>query len=152
MNIRKIEANDIETIKYLYSKWFPVIYSDNYYNDVILNDDLIKLVVVMHDTIIGVVIAKYRYDIDDIKNVYIMTIGTKKEYRQNGIASLLLQKCCELAIDNNCRYICLHVKADNENAIKFYEKNDFIQFELLTDFYFIDNNNFDAYTYYKVLN
>ena len=57
----------------------------------------------------------------------LMNIAVLPEYRQNGIAQKLLERCFECARENECDSMLLEVRKSNLPAISLYEKNGFIK-------------------------
>ena len=64
--------------------------------------------------------------------VYILTLGTRKEFRGRGIASMLIQKCVEEA-KKDAKYgaVFLHVKEHNHQGRRLYETNGFFNVKLI---------------------
>jgi len=69
---------------------------------------------------------------DRIEIEYIYTIP---DYRNQNIASKLLNYLIELGIDDNCLNITLEVRCFNISAIKFYEKNGFKKVSVRKNYY-----------------
>ena len=87
------------------------------------------------------------------KIFYILTLGIRKEYRQTGLASSLVQMSYEYARqDRECGLIYLHVIFYNKAAIRMYIKNDFEYIKTLSDFYNINGCHYDSYLYARFLN
>ena len=63
---------------------------------------------------------------------YIYTIS---EYRNYGLASMLLDYLIDLGIKNKCENITLEVRKSNINAINFYEKNGFKKISIREKYY-----------------
>lgn len=61
---------------------------------------------------------------------FITSVSTLKEYLGNGIASKLVANCLEYANESNFSEINLEVNANNQKAIKLYEKFNFTQTDL----------------------
>ena len=55
------------------------------------------------------------------KSLHINTIGTKKEFQNQGIATSLINEIKKIAKEHKCDNINLSVWSFNENAIKFYK-------------------------------
>jgi len=70
------------------------------------------------------------YDRIEIEYIYI-----KDEYRNQGIASILLNYLVELGQKIDCLNITLEVRLSNESAIKFYEKNGFKKVSTRKNYY-----------------
>lgn len=80
--------------------------------------------------------------------MYLLTLGSKQSYRRQGIATTLVRSCVEEARTYpNVGAVYLHVKADNEAGMKFYEKNGFTKLRYLEDYYVINGCYHGAYIY-----
>lgn len=65
-----------------------------------------------------------------------MTVTVLPVYRSRGIGSTLLKKLeTYAASDKSISYIELHVQTGNDEALKFYEKHDYKNIELVEDYY-----------------
>ena len=81
---------------------------------------------------------------------YIMTLGTVKEFRKLGLATLLLQKIMDMVQeDRECGTLYLHVITFNVAAIRFYEKLGFYRVKEMKNYYCIDGQNYNCYVYAK---
>lgn len=81
---------------------------------------------------------------------YIMTLGTVKEYRNYGIATLLVEQCMQqIEADPSCGVLYLHVIPFNHAAINFYEKLGFYRVCTINNYYNIDDKYYDCYLYAK---
>ena len=80
-----------------------------------------------------------------------MTIGVIDECRQMGLGSQLLAHNISLLEQNapNCVAIWLHVIDYNHSAIKFYEKNGFLNYGRLKRHYTIAKKDYDAILLYR---
>ena len=70
------------------------------------------------------------YDRIEIEYIY-----THLEYRNQNIASKLLNYLINLGIANNCLNITLEARCSNIRAIKFYEKNGFKKVSIRKNYY-----------------
>ena len=87
------------------------------------------------------------------KMFYILTIGVRKEYRNVGLASHLVQKSIQAAKeDQSCGIVYLHVIHYNAAAIRMYEKNNFEFLKTMHNFYHIERDYYDSYLYGIFLN
>ncbi|CDW60054.1 Mitochondrial translocator assembly [Trichuris trichiura] len=89
---------------------------------------------------------------------YILSLGVRKEWQRRGIASKLLHHLFSY-IDNplisshgRIRCVFLHVLVSNEAAIRFYEHWHFRCLNRLKNYYVIDGNLHDSFTYVNYLN
>jgi len=73
-------------------------------------------------------IGSSQTDIKSDKGLEIQRIYLLKDFYGKKIGQLLLDKTIAIARQNNLEYIWLSVWEKNPKAIKFYEKNRFIEF------------------------
>ena len=84
------------------------------------------------------------------KLFYIMTLGTVQEYRNYGIATMLVEQTMELVQrDPACGALYLHVIPFNLAAIRFYEKLGFYRVCTIENYYSIDDKQYDCFLYAK---
>lgn len=70
------------------------------------------------------------YDRIEIEYIY-----TDKQFRKNGLASILLNHLIELGLKNNCENITLEVRESNKTAINFYVKHGFKKLSIRKNYY-----------------
>ncbi len=143
---RRLEASDLEEIKVLQDHLFPVKYSDHFYNSLVNEPEVMMTLLATDecDKPIGVVTARVRRD--NPRLGYIATLGVRDDYRRRGLGSELLEKMVT-HLDQNRRVerIHLHVKSDNESALKLYEKHGFTKKQYLEQHYYFDDQHHDAW-------
>ena len=163
---REIEEKDFLEIKALHRECFPVQYEDSFFRNAckrlgVRKTPLVSVIAVECESskVIGCILAQFNKvgKIED-KNLfadsyeparevlYILTLGLTQEYRRSGLGTRLLQFTLDIARNNvSCGAIYLHVIHYNEAAIRFYERNDFMFFRSLDEFYSIGESYFMAY-------
>ncbi|KAH9101073.1 hypothetical protein Ae201684P_007261 [Aphanomyces euteiches] len=162
--LRRLEARDIPQLQSLHEDWFPIRYNDSFYHNAGQGlwengEPLFTQVALSNEDIIGAVTAqiqrseesedKYLIQSKEGTLMYILTLGSRQDYRRRGIASVLLNTCIhEAQMTPSCCALYLHVKADNASAIRFYEKNGFQRLH----YYFINGQNHHAYLYIRYVN
>lgn len=68
--------------------------------------------------------------------MYIMTISVLPVYRSRGIGGALLKKLEAAATaDKDIAYLELHVQTGNDEALKFYDKHEYKNIELIEEYY-----------------
>jgi ribosomal protein S18 acetylase RimI-like enzyme len=77
---------------------------------------------------------------------YLATIGTRMEYRNQGLGTRLLERIKSHLQSLGCDYLELHVLASNLNAINFYKSNGFTIKDFMPGFYFFNEGYHDAYS------
>jgi len=136
IEISKMSINDLENIKHIL-----IVDFDNFWNYEILKEDLTSNTSTFY-------VAKYLNEIicfAGIKQicdeVELMNIVTKKNYRNMGIASLILKHIISSCKKNDIKCINLEVNSKNSIAINLYKKYNFKQVGLRKRYY---NNTDDA--------
>lgn len=175
LTFRSIEAEDKDRLKELHEEFFPVKYSDQFYDNAskgvgIKSLPLFSLIVLRDDEVVGFLLSQFMpldksedwesLDIyKDGKNaqdtdvMYILTIGCIPELRRSGLASKLVNMCVEYSTSNpKCGAVYLHVLTTNQAAIKLYEKNSFIFYHTRYNYYDIEGEKCSAYLYLLPLN
>ncbi|MGM0411370.1 MAG: ribosomal protein S18-alanine N-acetyltransferase [Bacillota bacterium] len=82
--------------------------------------------------------------------IHITNLAVKKEYRKQGIATILFEKMENIALSSNKRKFYLEVRESNKKAINFYKKRDFKIIDRKINYY--TNNDEDALIMGKVIN
>ena len=73
---------------------------------------------------IDMVLTSYVIALNTLDDVNIISIATKKEYQNQGLATILIEKIKKYAIDNK-KTVSLEVKSKNLNAFNLYTKLEF---------------------------
>jgi len=133
MNIRFADKTDIEEISQVYSEWseFKDILPDELLSletpievEKNLSDTNRKYIVaIIDENIVGVCYIDISFI--QLNSIRLGNMMIKREYRNQGVASQLLNKIKEYALENNVRKIWLWTQAELINAINFYEKKGF---------------------------
>ena len=92
------------------------------------NNDFLKILIYEENFIQGILVYQYLYDRIEIDYIIV-----DKDYRNRGIATKLLE-----FIENNynnIKNITLEVRESNEEAIKFYLKNNFKEITKRKNYY-----------------
>ncbi|KAM4023765.1 N-alpha-acetyltransferase 60 [Anomaloglossus baeobatrachus] len=168
--LRFLCHDDIDTVKELCADWFPIEYPDSWYRDITSNKKFFSLAATCHGQIVGMIVAEiksrtkvHKEDGDilassftsDTQVAYILSLGVVKEFRKQGIGSLLLESLkshISSTAQDLCKALYLHVLTTNSNAIRFYENRHFHQHHYLPYYYSIRGVLQDAYTYVLYLN
>jgi ribosomal protein S18 acetylase RimI-like enzyme len=80
-----------------------------------------NIVALMNDIIVGTVSLKYKGQ----RSAAIFMLFVKEDWRNIGIGSLLVKRCCELSKENGNETIGLLVTKDNIDVESFYNKSGF---------------------------
>ena len=134
--ISKMSIEDLKSIKSILTTDF-----DNFWSFDILEEELEcsnSYVIVARDinnTIVGFAGIKVILDEADIMNIVV-----KKDFRNNGIGSLLLDYLISYSKSINLKTITLEVNEINIPAIKLYEKFDFEKLGIRKKYYNGEND------------
>lgn len=82
------------------------------------------------DELIGYIIFHVSYDFTDIYKIFVRDSDKRKGY-----ATMLLNKVIEISKRYNSKKLMVEVRSNNENAISFYNKNNFEQISVRKDYY-----------------
>lgn len=177
IELRPLEVADMDHIREFHREWFPVRYTDTFYDGVVKGNykgrEVMSRVAVDRGDldeetgaarIVGCVIvsksqaaAGERDLVSDAGRhplmLYIMTIGVDRGCRRRGVGSVLLGWCMEVA-EGQAQYgaVYLHVITHNEEALSFYARNGFAKHRRIRDYYFIDGRNYDCFVFYRNTN
>ena len=162
----RISESELREVRCLHREWFPVDYSDEFYQSLTSSTDVLSVVADIGGLIVGLATVSLcdtgrRYGIDrdlawsneEIQVAYILTLGVIDELRKRGIASqLLCQTIKEIqARDTNCSVVALHVIEYNRAAMRLYEKNGFTRFKIEPNFYRLGDTWFSGILFYRSL-
>lgn len=146
ITIRKANIDDLECIQKLNSKLFEKEYrefddslkvswpfekeGENYFRDVI--DNHYTIVAIVNENVVGYLAGSLNIQnsynttsIAELDNMFI-----EEEYRNQGIGKSLIQNFIEYCNKNNIDEIKVTASFKNKNAIQFYIRNGFEEFEL----------------------
>jgi ribosomal-protein-alanine N-acetyltransferase len=86
---------------------------------------------------------------DKVKEIHIVNLAIKKEFRRKNIATYLINEIINMAKTINFNKITLEVRASNEKAINLYENLDFKKTNIVPNYY--HDNKEDAILMIKEL-
>ena len=170
ITFRCLQPGDQPEVKSLCHAWFPVEYPDTWYDDIAHNKKYFTLAACDRSThaIVGLIVANVllfahcNYDDQKILHpslslnssiCYILVLGVVKEYRRQGLASLLLDNLIQTFDQRStCKAIYLHVLHSNRQAIEFYRSKQFQYRVHLPSYYMINGDYFDAFCFARYIN
>ncbi|KAI1301796.1 N-alpha-acetyltransferase 60 [Halotydeus destructor] len=171
LKLRLVGPPDIPRVKQLCRDWFPIEYPDQWYEEITSNSKFFALAVVDGEEIVGLIVTEIKLQAQCNREdqgllsfqltrntwvAYILTLGVVKEYRRQGIATLLLESLIKNLTDSQytkqCKAIYLHVLTTNQVAINFYERCKFKKFLYLPLYYSINGAAKDGYSYVLYIN
>jgi len=170
ITFRFLRPGDQSEVKILCRDWFPIEYPDMWYDDIVHDPKYFSLAAcdIYTQHIVGLVIADIlslghcnREDQQILHKsfslttqvCYILILGVDKDYRRQGLASILLQHLLNtLNTRIQCKAVYLHVLNTNKQAIKFYESKRFQYRIYLPYYYSIKGESFDGYCFALYIN
>uniref|UniRef100_A0A0N5AVR5 N-terminal methionine N(alpha)-acetyltransferase NatE n=1 Tax=Syphacia muris TaxID=451379 RepID=A0A0N5AVR5_9BILA len=129
-----VTHHNIQQLKRLNQAVFPVSYNDKFYKEVVTTGELAKLAY-FNDIVVGGVCC--RIDVqNNVRRLYIMTLGTLAPYRRLGIGTMLLEHVISLCRkDPQIENIYLHVQVNNTSALDFYKRFGFDIVDTVEEYY-----------------
>lgn len=126
LRIRQMELNDIQAIREIDDRSFPLPYSAGIWERE-NNNSLSRTLVVIDDREEGAPeLRGYLNFWLILDEAEIHRIAVKEEYRHSGIAGRLLQEMFKVLRDMGIVSVHLEVRQSNHDAIKLYEKFGFM--------------------------
>ncbi|KAK9881494.1 hypothetical protein WA026_016376 [Henosepilachna vigintioctopunctata] len=169
IELRFLCPSDLDEVRTLCQDWFPIEYPFYWYEEITSTTSrFYSLAAVYNQTIIGLIVAEIKpYSVlhgedsgilakcfvDNSDIGYILSLGVLKEYRRNGVATLLLDSLLSYLTSNirrKVKAVFLHVLTSNSAAIMFYEKRRLHSF--LPYYYCIQGRCKDGFMYVHYIN
>ncbi|XP_044255872.1 N-alpha-acetyltransferase 60 isoform X1 [Tribolium madens] len=171
VQLRFLCPEDLDEVRALCQDWFPIEYPFYWYEEITSSTSrFYSLAAVYNQAIIGLIVAEIKpyaslneedsgilakkfAERSDI--AYILSLGVLKQYRRNGIASLLLDSLITHLTTSERRKVkavFLHVLTTNSAAIKFYEHRKFRLHSFLPYYYSIKGRCKDGFMYVLYIN
>uniref|UniRef100_A0A7S3MPU5 N-alpha-acetyltransferase 60 n=1 Tax=Fabrea salina TaxID=342563 RepID=A0A7S3MPU5_9CILI len=158
LEYKSLTEEDIPEIRSLHKEWFPVSYSENFFEEI--GGSLSSVAAVINPKDYGdystnhsVICGSILFKITDQKNpkfhntCYISTFGVVEALRGKGIAKELILECKRVCRSYSVSQMSLNVITYNTQAIKFYEKIGFTKSRTKSNHYLIEGETFDAFEY-----
>ncbi|XP_059621997.1 probable N-acetyltransferase san [Phlebotomus argentipes] len=134
IDLGDVTPHNIKQLKRLNMVVFPVSYNDKFYIDVLEAGELAKLAY-YNDIVVGAVCCRVDTS-ENMRRLYIMTLGCLYPYRRLGIGSVMVNHILKyVENDGNFDSIFLHVQVNNDGAIEFYKKFGFEIVETKEQYY-----------------
>ena len=131
LKLSKMSIEDLKSIKNVLASEF-----DNFWSYDVLEEELecdnsyVIVAKVDENTIVGFAGLKVILDEADIMNIVV-----KKDFRHNGIGSILLENLINYSKDLNLKTITLEVNENNLSAIRLYDKFSFDKLGIRKNYY-----------------
>jgi ribosomal protein S18 acetylase RimI-like enzyme len=140
-NINFVKFNPLivkmEDIKKFNDQVFPIVYSQAFYERLRKSSTLSLMATLQGFGIIGMITTMASEENKD--DIYIMTLGVRKEFRKLSIATMLLGK-----ILKTYHSVVLDVKNRNEEAMSLYLKFGFTCNGIKKNYYLVDGKTCDS--------
>mmetsp|Transcript_29346 Transcript_29346/g.43335 ORF Transcript_29346/g.43335 Transcript_29346/m.43335 type:complete len:190 (+) Transcript_29346:46-615(+) len=135
-----IHENNLGLLRKLNLSVFPVKYNDKFYNDILLVPQGFAEFAYVGGFVVGAICARVEsYTDEDGKNslrAYIMVIGVLAAYRGHGIGHELLDRLMKTVEEHGgLDEVYLHVQTSNEDALRFYQRHGFENFQIIRNYY-----------------
>lgn len=129
--ISKMTIEDLKSIKNILASDFDNFWSFDVLEDELECDNSYVIVAKSTDnTIVGFAGLKTILDEADIMNIVV-----KKDFRHNGIGSILLENLINYSKNTNMKTITLEVNENNLSAIRLYDKFSFDKLGIRKKYY-----------------
>ncbi|XP_014206447.1 N-alpha-acetyltransferase 60 [Copidosoma floridanum] len=170
VQLRFLCPDDLEEVRSLCQVWFPIDYPYAWYEDITSSSRFYALAAVYGGVIIGLIVAEIKpyaklnkedrgilcssFGMDSLVG-YILSLGVRRAYRRNGIASLLLEQLLAHVTAperSTVKAVFLHVLSSNKPAIRFYHRCNFRLHSFLPYYYYIKGKCKDGFTYVLYVN
>lgn len=131
LKLSKMSIEDLKSIKNILASEF-----DNFWSYDVLEEELecdnsyVIVAKADENTIVGFAGLKVILDEADIMNIVV-----KKDFRHNGIGSVLLENLINYSKDLNLKTITLEVNENNLSAIRLYDKFSFDKLGIRKNYY-----------------
>ncbi|XP_050292736.1 N-alpha-acetyltransferase 60 [Anthonomus grandis grandis] len=170
VQLRFLCPEDLDEVRALCQEWFPIEYPFYWYEEITSsNSRFYSLAAVYKKQIIGLIVAEIKphsclhkedmgilaKSFSDCDIAYILSLGVLKEYRRNGIATLLLDSLLKNLTTperKKVKAVFLHVLTTNSAAILFYQSNKFRLHTFLPYYYSIKGKCKDGFMYVLYIN
>ncbi|CAH1129834.1 unnamed protein product [Ceutorhynchus assimilis] len=170
VQLRFLCPNDLDEVRALCQDWFPIEYPFYWYEEITSsNSRFYSLAAVYNQQIIGLIVAEIKpysclneedagilaKSFSSCDVAYILSLGVMKEYRRNGIATLLLDSLLKNLTTperRKVKAVFLHVLTTNSAAIVFYERRKFRLHNFLPYYYSIQGKCKDGFMYVLYIN
>jgi N-alpha-acetyltransferase 50 len=140
IHTRPINVQNIGLLKEINAATLPVSYAEKFYTDIVKTPKEITHYAYSGSVCIGAICCRVETEVsgkEDKSRVYIMTLGVLAPYRNRGVGRELLEGVLE-HVDtqmSSVSSIYLHVWVKNKEAMRFYEKFDFVEKETVQGYY-----------------
>jgi len=126
-----VDIDNVEVINVIQNTFCDVYKQKNELIMTFQSNPYVKLCTYSVDKkIVGIIEYQDIYDRFELNNIYVLP-----EYRNSGIASILMEYMINQGSDKKIKNITLEVREDNVSAIRLYDKYKFIKKAVRQNYY-----------------
>jgi len=118
--IRDLKPEDVSAVLTIEKASFTTPWSEILFMNEIFKPRSLPKAALIGEKIVGYICANYLLD-----EAHILNVTVNPDFRQQGIASQLVDYMVDLLNKEGCRTIFLEVRISNEAALRMYEKAGF---------------------------
>lgn len=124
-------SQEMSIFKEISRSIFPVTYTEEFYNSMVIRNGYHAILIVLPDAIVGVLSFEAEKQV-----IYIFTFGIIQKYRGIGLGDQSWKKAEGIfRREFNCNRIVLHTQVSNLKALDFYTRRGFTIKETVFDYY-----------------
>jgi ribosomal-protein-alanine N-acetyltransferase len=138
-----MRLDDLDRVYRIERELFTNPWPQVFFENDLVSKETVAFVVEVKDTVIGYSLATCIEG-----KFHVTNIAVDKNYQRQGIATHLMQKLEDVAVEKKCYSAYLEVRPDNEAAINLYRKLGY-SLTHIRKHYYIDDD--DAYVMQKEL-
>lgn len=139
INVRLGRKEDLKEICEIERKSFPTSWPRSSFEHLLLQNSNIFLVASVGGRVVGYAIATVErsFSLSNIfnKKGHLLKIAVEEEMRRQGVGTSLLRSLEEKYRERDVEKIELEARIRNDEARKFYKKNEFEEKELIKNYY-----------------
>ncbi len=139
--IRRGEYKDIPHVIYVNKRNLPENYSDYFFESLFNELPEGFIVTEINNEIIGYIMCKIEFGFSNFKRLgfikkgHVVSVAVNEEHRRQGLGKALLEEGISAMASKKCEEIYLEVRTSNTEAIRLYERLNFVVKSKLRGYY-----------------
>lgn len=139
--IRRCDSSDIISVMEVNLKTLPEHYSDYFYESLLAELPEAFLVAEIERKLVGYIMCKIEYGFSNFKKLgfvkkgHVVSVAVLPEHRKKGIGRVLIEEALTGVKLKKSDELYLEVRCSNNEAIRLYEKLDFVIKQRLKAYY-----------------
>ncbi len=139
--IRRCEYNDIPNVISVNMRNLPENYSDYFFESLLNELPEGFIVAEINNTIIGYIMCRIEFGFSNFKRLgfvkkgHVVSIAIDSDHRGKGLGKALMEEGISAMASKKCEEVYLEVRVSNTQAIKLYEKLNFVIKSKLRGYY-----------------